>query len=267
MPDTLTDNQHDWLSSFTGIATRIGGAVAAAASGVASTVGQAVGAAGVAASAPPPADTAPTMPVQTPPAPAPTPPVVPAPSPAPAASAGSGPAITVAPAPFEADTVTDFLAKGHARFGGKSMGYTDWQTPPPKWNTDKDGKLTTLDFTLTITVSYATFGGGSPDANNEKAIKDVAARTKAHEERHQRDIEAAWKAWDPAKVRSDLMARTFKTAKEVTDAISAEVTKLKTAVKAACLKLHGAEGVVSATPNADGTFTVTETAEGASGCK
>lgn len=267
MSGTLTTKHHDWASSFLGVDTRIGAPVAPGVAPKQAGGGLPPAAAPVSFEAPwPPAPVGPFYPPQTAPAQAPPAPA-PAPPPAPAPAAATAPTVNIVPFPITANSVADFMNQAHAHFGGNKLGETG---ATPSYDglelVPAGDRVAKLSLKLAINVSYATFGGGKPDANNETAIKDLAVLLKAHEERHCQGFKGAWSRWDAAKVTSDLMARTFKNAQDVEKGIEAEVVKLQGMLHDACISLHSTEGIYTPTRNPDGTFTIIATKAGPSGC-
>jgi hypothetical protein len=166
---------------------------------------------------------------------------------------------------FDADTAQQFMAAAKKKFGGQNLGLT---TAHPlasfKFN-KKTNKLVSLVFTCAITEDFAEVGGGKPDKANKDAIKDIAARAKAHEDKHKAGDNAAFKKFDADGTAKDLMAKTYKNEKEAKDAIHAKREELVTSLKAACIALHQSEGNLVVTPQ-NGGFNITMKAAGAIGC-
>jgi hypothetical protein len=115
---------------------------------------------------------------------------------------------------FNADTVQEFMAAANKRYGGKNLGQTHAKPAAAHTFNKKTGKLVSVTFTCPITEDYAEVGGGKPDKANKQAIEDVAARAKAHEDKHKAGFDAAFKAFKPDDVAKALKAKTFKDEKE-----------------------------------------------------
>src|SRR3954451_12752710 len=118
----------------------------------------------------------------------PTPSPTPSPPPAPAA-----PAVSVQEVPMTANSVDEFVRLANAAIGGRLLG----ETKPTFSSVGSElvpsgDKLAKVVLSLSINVRFAAFGGGRPDANNLRAIKELAALVKAHEERHRDDSLAGW---------------------------------------------------------------------------
>ena len=167
---------------------------------------------------------------------------------------------------FSANTVQEFMAAANKKFGGKNLGQTHAKPAASRTFNKKTKKLTAVAFTCPVTEDFAEVGGGKPDKANKDAIKDVAARAKAHEDKHKAGFDAAFKAFKPEDVAKELMAKTFKDEKEAIDAVHTKREELSASLKAACLALHQSEGILVVTPQSNGSFNITMKAAGASGC-
>src|SRR4051812_24989969 len=168
---------------------------------------------------------------------------------------------------FNADTVQEFMAAANKKFGGKNLGQTHANPTASRTFNKKTKKLTAVAFTCPITEDFAEVGGGKPDKANKDAIKEVAARAKAHEDKHKAGYQACFRKFKPDDVAKDLMAKTYKDENDAKKAVHAKIEELVASLKAACLALHQSEGILIIAPQKDGSFKITMKAAGASGCE
>jgi hypothetical protein len=167
---------------------------------------------------------------------------------------------------FNADTVQEFMAAARKKFGGQDLGLTHAH-PAAAWSfNNKTNKLVNVAFTCPVTEDFAQVGGGKPDKANKDAIKEVADRAKAHEDKHKADYLAAFKKFDADSTAKDLMSQSFKDVNAAKKAVHAKRDELATSLKNACLALHQTEGVLTVTQKKDGSFDVSMKAAGANGC-
>ncbi|HEY6434068.1 MAG TPA: hypothetical protein VIZ17_18990 [Acetobacteraceae bacterium] len=167
---------------------------------------------------------------------------------------------------FNADTVQQFMAAANKKFHGQNLGMTVAHPAASYTFNKKTNKLIKLVFTCSITEDFAQVGGGKPDKANKDAIKEVADRAEAHEDKHKAGYNVAFKKFDADGTAKDLMAKTYKNEKEAKDAIHAKREELTASLKTACLALHQSEGLLVVTPQKDGSFDITMKAAGATGC-
>jgi hypothetical protein len=164
---------------------------------------------------------------------------------------------------FRADTLTEFMDAAAEKFGAGGLGETDYHVSSAY--IFKNGKLIDVSFTLTVTIDFATFGGGRPDKANLEAITHVAHLGKVHEGKHKAGYEATFNNWKPQAVK-DLKAKTYADEDEAKDAIAKKVDEINDKMKAACLALHSTEGYVDVMQSG-GSISVTMKPAGASGCE
>jgi hypothetical protein len=162
---------------------------------------------------------------------------------------------------FAANTASEFMANANKKYGGQSLGETNFKTGV-KVGGFKDGSLVKVEFTISITVDFAEPGSGTPDAVNKAVIGEISAATKDHENNHKDSYQDAFDKWDPKQQAKELMGQTFKSKAEADKALALKMKELSAVLLKACLTLHSTEGLIEMKQ----VITVTSKAAGASGC-
>lgn len=163
----------------------------------------------------------------------------------------------------KADSVSEFLDKSHREMRDpKKLGETTYDLTVE--NVKLDAKTRTVvkgNFALSTETSRVHWAGAQskqPDQANLDAIRRVEAMNAAHEKNHRDSYQKAFDD-NKAALEKELIG---KTEKEIPDVLK----KMKKKLKDACEKLHGSEGNITVQQASNGTFSISETAEGPGGC-
>jgi predicted secreted Zn-dependent protease len=156
---------------------------------------------------------------------------------------------------INADSAIDFSNNITAQIG---TPHTEIELEPDvQWEIDRGvKKVSSVGLTVTTKIVKVRFGMGRPNDKHKKAIDEMVAAIKAHEEQHRAIIVAAATA-------GLAKAQTFVGTTKIKEAWKT----LDTGVSCAAAKQHEAldakEGLLTASEDANGNVTVTKSASGA----
>ena len=156
---------------------------------------------------------------------------------------------------MNADNAIDFSNNITAQIG---TPHTEIELEPDiQWDVNRGvKKITSVGLTVTTKIVKVRFGMGRPNEKHKKAIDEMVAAIKAHEEAHRAIIVAAATAGLAA-------AHKFVGTSKIKEAWKA----LDTGVTCVAAKQHEAldakEGLLTASENANGDVTLTKSASGA----
>lgn len=117
-------------------------------------------------------------------------------------------------------------------------------------------KITSIGLAVKTSIVKVRYGSGRPNAEHKKAIDEMVAAIKAHEEAHRAIVETAATAALAA-------AQKYVGTNKVKEAHKALTTGLECTTNKKHEVLDGKEGLLTANEQTDGTVTVTKSASGA----
>jgi predicted secreted Zn-dependent protease len=148
---------------------------------------------------------------------------------------------------IKADTVEEFMKNAASKVAeGGELGITN-PVISLKWKLT-EGKISTVDCTLKVSIKRPRLSGGNPDDHNKEAIEQIVELIKNHEAKHEQLAKQICDREFP-KAKKALVGKTEKDGKDTHAAILKMVSD---AYKA----LDKKEGKITPTRKADGSFTI-----------
>jgi hypothetical protein len=164
---------------------------------------------------------------------------------------------------IKADTAREFLDEAHkAMKDRKKLGETTYKLEIGKVKLDPKTKtVASGSFTLTMDTTRVHWAGAKktkPGKMNAEAITKIENLNEAHEKAHRDGYQ---EAFDKAKdeLEKKMVGKTQKEQKDILE-------EMHDKLKDACLKLHKTGGMIDVSEG-DDKITVSESAEGPSGCE